>query len=929
MKDAPASEREPESAPRPALALWVARVGTVAGALVLALGALGLIGWHLELERVLQVRPEYTPMVYSSALCFVLAGLALLVPARRRAAVLGLGLFVTALAASHGLQYLLPFDLGVDRLWMEPYITVGTPHPGRMAPNTALCLVLAGASLALLAVGRRACTPLAGLSGMIVLDLAANSFAGYFTGIRSAYGWGAVPMAIHSAVGLGVLGVGLVARAWGATLRTRGRTPRWLPLAAGLPAATATISLWHAARIHDSALPLALLVTGLASAMLLSLAVWLAQRASLRERETREVCRALESEVYDRELAEIALARSEGRLARVVETIAEGLFLVNQEGCIIYANARAEELVGLSREVIQQRHHDSPEWRAMRLDGTLIPAEDMPAAHVLRTGEPVFDVLIALEREAGRRIVIRVNAAPLHDPDGTLTGVVASVSDVTRQSELDQLKDSFVSTVSHELRTPLASLRGFAELMLQREFTPEKRREFLGIIHGESIRLGALVDDFLDIQRLESGRAVYDFRRVELAPLMEATRALFAAGAHVLRLAVPPELAVRADPDRLRQVLSNLVSNAQKFSPAGSEIALTARRAGELVRVSVADQGAGIEPDVLPKLFQKFFRADSPETRRVGGTGLGLSLVKEIVVAHGGSVWAESERGRGSTFHFTLPVVAEPAPALTPAFGLSCAAATTDVLLVEDDESFARLLRERLSGEGLCVQVCPSGEGALEHLRRFPARLVLLDLRLAGPLDGWDVLVALKSDSALREVPVLLLSGSEAIEQRGLALAGADYLMKPVAPDWLRQSILRRLGGSGARRLLVVDDDPAFGRHVTELLEGSRGIEVALATNGTEALERIGERMPDLLVLDLLMPDIDGFELLRRLRRDKRAVGLPVLVVTAKLLSTPDKAYLTRRMATLVRKQEASLDRILETVRQLLGSGADQDLQTA
>jgi PAS domain S-box-containing protein len=227
------------------------------------------------------------------------------------------------------------------------------------------------------------------------------------------------------------------------------------------------------------------------------------------------------------------------------------------------------------------------------------------------------------------------------------------------RKKIERLKDELVSTVSHELRTPLTSLRGFAELMLEREFPPEKQHEFLTVIHNASLRLTNLINDFLDLQRLESGHHTYDFRSVDLGEVLRETVTLFAHEDrhHTLRLVLPPSLPpVRADADRLRQVLSNLLSNAVKFSPQGGEVTLGARLEGrKKVVVWVADQGVGISPEEMHKLFSKFFRIDNTETRSIGGTGLGLALVKEIVEAHGGQVWAESTSGQGSTFFFTLP----------------------------------------------------------------------------------------------------------------------------------------------------------------------------------------------------------------------------------------------------------------------------------
>jgi signal transduction histidine kinase len=240
-----------------------------------------------------------------------------------------------------------------------------------------------------------------------------------------------------------------------------------------------------------------------------------------------------------------------------------------------------------------------------------------------------------------------------------LQKVRAAEQDKAQSVERERLKDELVSIVSHELRTPLTSLRGFAELMIKRTFSAEKQREFLSIIHAEAVRLTKLINNFLDLQRMESGRQPYTFARTDIVALLCDTLSVFSQsnGQHSFRIetsqALPP---IWADADRLRQVLTNLLSNAVKFSPQGGEVRVGARREGEQVIVWVADQGVGIPPESLDKLFTKFYRVDNKETQHVGGTGLGLALVKEIVASHKGRVWVDSAINGGSTFSFSVPV---------------------------------------------------------------------------------------------------------------------------------------------------------------------------------------------------------------------------------------------------------------------------------
>jgi PAS domain S-box-containing protein len=618
---------------------------------------------------------------------------------------------------------------------------------------------------------------------------------------------------------------------------------------------------------------------------------------------------ALQAEIAARQEAEEALRKSEELYRTLAANFPNGaVFLFNQELQYTIADGAGLAPVGLSKEALEGKTI----WEASPPDICALLDPYYRAA--LAGTAATFEIPYA------NRVYL-MHTLPIKNEHGEIFAGMAMTQDITALKEVERLKDEVMSTVGHELRTPLTSLRGFAELMLEREFSPDKRQRFLSIIHGETVRLTNLINDFLDLQRMESGRQIYHLDCVDLLELLRGSIALFQQtdGKHPLRLEVPDTLPpIQADKDRIRQVLSNLLSNAIKFSPKGGEVTVGARQQGAYIEMWVTDQGVGIPAEAIPQLFCKFFRVDNSQTRNIGGTGLGLALVKEIVEAQQGRVWVDSEPDRGSTFFFTLPVAEQPLPAVVVPEGVSGGA--TDILLVENDPVFAQLLRERFEGTGLSVTTTGYAEQALEFTRLSPPRMLLVDIHLAGDMDGWDLVVALKSDPVLQAIPIILITTSEEPNLRGLALAGADYLPRPVSLEGLRQAIRRQLPSLSGKRVLVADDNSAFRRQVVELLADEPDVQVAEASNGREVLRQMAQQVPDLLLLDLLMPEMDGFEVLHQLRSDKRALNAAVLVVTSKDLLPDEKVRLKRKMASLVSKKEASLDHFARIVGRVLGS---------
>ncbi len=364
----------------------------------------------------------------------------------------------------------------------------------------------------------------------------------------------------------------------------------------------------------------------------------------------------LQREIYERERAEEELRDAHTQFRSLLENSPLAIVEWDAHWRIKHWSPQAELIFGWQKqEVLGKRYTD---WQ-------FVPPDELEMVKNVETSLCESNTARNISqnrnyRKDGRLIECEWYNSALRDEQGQIVSVLSLVQDITARREAERIKEELVSTVSHELRTPLASLRGFTELMLNRNFPRAKQQEFLSIMHSESLRLTNLINDFLDIQRMESNRQVYHFEAISLSAFVHETAALFTTtdSTHQFCLDFPTEIPlVRADHDSFRQVLTNLLSNAIKFSPQGGVVTVSAQLSGKEVVLSVADQGIGIPKEALPKLFGKFFRVDNQETRDIGGTGLGLALIKKIIEAHGGRVWVESTVGKGSTFFFSLPVM--------------------------------------------------------------------------------------------------------------------------------------------------------------------------------------------------------------------------------------------------------------------------------
>lgn len=493
-----------------------------------------------------------------------------------------------------------------------------------------------------------------------------------------------------------------------------------------------------------------------------------------------------------------------------------------------------------------------------------------------------------------------------------------------------ELKSQFLANMSHELRTPLNAIIGVTEMLLEdaRDLNREDEIEPLQRVLRAGKHLLELINDILDLSKIEAGKMDLHPENFRIAPVAgdvaKTIETLAGRNGNTIVLDCPPETgAMRADPMRVRQVLLNLMSNANKFTEKG-HVSLTVRRETrdqrDWIVMAVKDTGIGMTPEQLSRLFHDFVQADASTTRRYGGTGLGLAISRRLCHMMGGEITVTSEPGRGSTFVVTLPAEAaavtdlprQDVPARTGA--ATSVPGTGLVLVIDDDESVRDLTSRFLTRKGFRVATAADGHEGLRLARELHPAAITLDV-LMPQLDGWTVLAAIKGDPELADIPVILMTIIDD-RTRGYALGATEYLIKPVNREKLTAA-LRSACGTAGRRVLVIDDDEAMRSGVCQSLRRD-GWEVDEAANGRLGLDRLAASRPDVIMLDLMMPEMDGFEFLVGMRGKPEWRDIPVLVVTAKDLTADERARLNGHVERVMAKGSAELTELLGEIGQVL-----------
>jgi signal transduction histidine kinase/DNA-binding response OmpR family regulator len=478
-------------------------------------------------------------------------------------------------------------------------------------------------------------------------------------------------------------------------------------------------------------------------------------------------------------------------------------------------------------------------------------------------------------------------------------------------------KSEFLASMSHELRTPLNAIIGFSEVLLERMFGElnERQDDYLRDIWSSGKHLLELLNDILDLSKIEAGQMVLNRSEFVVSESLEHCLSMVRERALKQRiqlgLEVDPEVGLLdADRLRFRQVVLNLLSNAVKFTPEGGRVDVRAFISDQDLVVLVADTGVGVPAEDRERIFDSF-QQGTRTSEQVEGTGLGLTLSKRILELHGGRIWVDSEPGQGSTFGFALPAGSEePAVKIVPQAGLAGVTGPAPspgptVVVVEDDRRSFDLLRVYLEAAGARVVSARDGREGLDTVRRLSPAGVILDILLPG-IDGWEVLAQLKADPGTAAIPVVVVSMLDE-RGRGFALGAAEYLVKPVGKEELLAALYRAAAmPERTHTVVAIDDDPMAIELVRASLE-PEGWTVVGAATGQEGLALIRERQPSAVLLDLLMPGMDGFEVVEALRADPDTKSIPVVILTSKSMTQQDKERLQGRITYVARKTEFDL----------------------
>jgi len=653
-------------------------------------------------------------------------------------------------------------------------------------------------------------------------------------------------------------------------------------------------------------------------------------------------------DITERNLAAEALAEAEERQRLVLDSAGEGIFGLDVEGQVTFCNRAAADMLGYGTdELLGTSMHDTVHYA--HDDGAAYDEEACPMHAAFQDGVTHHIDGEVLWRKDKTAFPVEYSATPISH-DGNLVGAVVVFHDITerKQSEQElkdakvaaedanQAKSAFLANMSHELRTPMNAILGYSEMLIeeaedleQEDFIPDLQK-----INKAGTHLLSLINDVLDLAKVESGKMEAFAEDIDISSLIDevsgTAHPLMEKNNNTLTIERGKDLgSVHQDLTKLRQTLFNLLSNAAKFTHEGT-ITLHASRAEQggvdWLIFAVSDTGIGIAADKIEHVFEEFTQADDSTTRDYGGTGLGLAISRRFCQLLGGDLNATSELGQGSTFTIRVPAslpeghdLYPPADtATTPDMaeaeleGLRKAGPGSTILVIDDDPEACEIIERYLTKDGYSVATAASGEQGLRLAHELQPAAITLDVMMP-EMDGWSVLRALKADPVLRKIPVIMLTMIDD-RTRGYSLGAVDYLTKPVDRELLNKALSRYYcAEEDICPVLLVEDDIETREVMAHALEKA-GWTVSGADNGQQALDIMSDLQPMLILLDLMMPVMDGFDFLAAMRARPEWRHIPVIVITAKDLTADDRDRLSGRVEEIVEKSAYTREQLLQHV---------------
>ena len=631
--------------------------------------------------------------------------------------------------------------------------------------------------------------------------------------------------------------------------------------------------------------------------------------------------------------------------AAALKAADNGIVITGSNGIIQWVNPAFSELtgfefdevIGKNPRIINSGVHDAAFFEEMW--------------QVIMSGAVWFGEVVN-KRKDGTHYTEEMTITPVSDEGGDIIHFVAIKQDITERKEMEiqldqarldaesanRAKSSFLANMSHELRTPMNAIIGYSEMLIE-DAEDEGQDDMvsdLKKIHASGNHLLNLINDILDLSKVEAGRMDLYLESFGLKEMLEESlgslEPLVAKNANTLVTEFPEDLGmVRADLTKVRQALFNLVSNAAKFTDQGTiTIAAGRERAedGDTFRIDVTDTGIGIPEDKIDRVFEEFGQADESTTKEYGGTGLGLPISRKFCQMMGGDITVTSAPGVGSTFSITLPTQVDAMEAAKSAASESTAAdeetagdatvGKNSILIIDDDPNARELLSRTLDGDGYTVITAKDGQEGLLLAKDNKPSVITLDVQMPG-MDGWAVLKTLKADPNLREIPVIMVS-IVGDQQSGNTLGAVESLSKPVDREALLGIVSRYMASEEVGKALVIEDD-ADNRSLLARTLRKAGWQVMEAENGAVGLEQVAAVVPDLILLDLMMPVMDGFDFVLELRNTKEWREIPIIVVTAKDLTKEDRFRLTGGVETIIQKGAFSKEKFLGEINHLVRKG--------